>query len=315
MTNDRPQFRLELRPLFCFCGVCFWNTDKQGGMRMTVYADEAFLLNGAVDYLLLICAAKLGGGRIARLRLLAAALFGGLYAAAALFAPLGVLQGLPMKLVSLVIMLLIAFGAGRQTLRTGLLFLAAVCAFAGAAVLAAQLFGTGVLVLPGGTFYAVSVLGLLLLAGLLYMLCYTIFSCTAQHGGEIRTMTLLYGGNRVPVRALHDTGCTLRDPMTGERVLVAEADALRALLPDASITPAALADPAELLLRLKTRAPALPARLLSYKCVGTQAGLILCLRCEIQVRPGVRKRCLAAFSPTPVSDGGNYDALIGGTIG
>lgn len=284
-------------------------------MRMTVYADEAFLLNGVVDYLLLICAAKLGGGRIARLRLLAAALFGGLYAAAALFAPLGVLQGLPMKLVSLVIMLLIAFGAGRQTLRTGLLFLAAVCAFAGAAVLAAQLFGTGVLVLPGGTFYAVSVLGLLLLAGLLYMLCYTVFSCTAQHGGEIRTMTLLYGGNRVPVRALHDTGCTLRDPMTGERVLVAEADALRALLPDASITPAALADPAELLLRLKTRAPALPARLLSYKCVGTQAGLILCLRCEIQVRPGVRKRCLAAFSPTPVSDGGNYDALIGGTIG
>ena len=27
---------------------------------MTVYADEAFLLNGVVDYLLLICAAKLG---------------------------------------------------------------------------------------------------------------------------------------------------------------------------------------------------------------------------------------------------------------
>ena len=48
-------------------------------MRMTVYADEAFLLNGAVDYLLLICAAKLGGGRIARLRLLAAAVFGGLF--------------------------------------------------------------------------------------------------------------------------------------------------------------------------------------------------------------------------------------------
>ena len=36
---------------------------------MTVYADEAFLLNGAVDYLLLVCAAKLGGGRILRLRL------------------------------------------------------------------------------------------------------------------------------------------------------------------------------------------------------------------------------------------------------
>lgn len=316
MTNDRPQFRLECDLFFAFAAYAFEaRTNRGGGVQVTVYADEAFLLNGAVDYLLLICAAKLGGGRIARLRLLAAALFGGLYAAATLFAPLGVLPGLPMKLISLVVMLLIAFGASRQTLRTGLLFLAAGCAFAGAAVLAAQLFGTDVLVLPGGTFYAVSILGLLLLAGLLYMLCYTVFSCTAQHGGEIRSMTLLYGANHAPVRALHDTGCTLRDPMTGERVLVAEADALRALLPDVSITPAALADPAELLLRLKTRDPALPARLLSYKCVGTQAGLLLCLRCEIQVKPGVRKRCLAAFSPTPVSDGGNYDALIGGTIG
>ena len=31
-------------------------------MQVTVYADEAFFLNGAVDYLLLMCAAKLGGG-------------------------------------------------------------------------------------------------------------------------------------------------------------------------------------------------------------------------------------------------------------
>ena len=105
------------------------------------------------------------------------------------------------------------------------------------------------LVLPGGTFYAVSVLGLLLLAGLLYLLCYTVFSCAAQHGGEIRPMTLLYGANQVPIRALHDTGCTLRDPMTGERVLVAETGALQALLPDVPITrqdsPASWAAPAK----------------------------------------------------------------------
>ena len=263
---------------------------------MTVYADEAFLLNGAVDYLLLVCAAKLGGGRILRLRLALAAAFGGVYAAAALFPALAFLRQLPVKLASLAAMLLIAFGAGRGTLRTGALFFAAVCAFGGAAVAAAQLFGTGVLVLPGGTFYAVSGLGLLLLAGILYALCYTVFACTVQHGGEIRTLRLRLGGRSVQVRALHDTGCTLRDPMTGERVLVAEAGVLQALL-------------------LKTRDPALPARLLSYRSVGTQAGLLLCLRCEAQDGPGEMKRCLAAFSPTPVSDGGSYHALIGGEIG
>ena len=175
---------------------------------MTVYADEAFLLNGAVDYLLLVCAAKLGGGRILRLRLALAAAFGGVYAAAALFPALAFLRQLPVKLASLAAMLLIAFGAGRGTLRTGALFFAAVCAFGGAAVAAAQLFGTGVLVLPGGTFYAVSGLGLLLLAGILYALCYTVFACTVQHGGEIRTLQLCLGGRSVQVRALHDTGCT-----------------------------------------------------------------------------------------------------------
>ena len=108
---------------------------------------------------------------------------------------------------------------------------------------------------------------------------------------------------------------TWRDPMTGERVLVAEAGVLQALLPEAGVTPQALADPAALLLRLKTRDPALPARLLSYRSVGTQAGLLLCLRCEAQDGPGEMKRCLAAFSPTPVSDGGSYHALIGGEIG
>ena len=202
---------------------------------MTVYADEAFLLNGAVDYLLLICAAKLGGGRSRDCdcwqRLCSADCtrqrrcshrwrFAGTSdeAGESCYHAADRLRRRP------------ANAPHGPSVSGGSL------RFAGAAVLAAQLFGTGVLVLPGGTFYAVSVLGLLLLAGLLYMLCYTIFSCTAQHGGEIRTMTLLYGGNRVPVRALHDTGCTLRDPMTGERVLVAEADALRALLPDASIT-------------------------------------------------------------------------------
>ena len=169
--------------------------------------------------------------------------------------------------------------------------------------------------LPGGTFYAVSGLGLLLLAGILYALCYTVFACTVQHGGEIRTLQLRLGGRSVQVRALHDTGCTLRDPMTGERVLVAEAGVLQARLPEADVTPQALADPAALLLRLKTRDPALPARLLSYRSVGTQAGLLLCLRCEAQDGPGEMKRCLAAFSPTPVSDGGSYHALIGGEIG
>lgn len=281
---------------------------------MTVYADEAFLLNAAIDYLLLVCAAKLCGDRLLRLRLALAAAFGGAYAAAALLPALACLRQLPVKLLSVAGMLLIAFGAGRRLVRTGLVFFAAACAFAGAALVAAQVFGTGVLVLPGGTFYAVSFLGLLLLAALVYLLCDTVFACTVQHGGQIQPLTLLLNGRQAPIYALHDTGCTLKDPLSGEQVLVAEAASLQTLLPQAQITPDALKDPASLLLRLKTLFPALSVRLLHYRSVGVQTGLLLCLRCEVQTRTGKRRSCLVAFSPTPVSETGTYNALTGGTI-
>lgn len=289
-------------------------TGQEGGRAMTVYADEAFLLNGAVDYLLLRCAAGLGGGSQRRERLLLAAAFGGLYAAAALFAPLSVLQNPLMKLVSLGVMLLLAFGARQESLRAGVLFIAAACAFGGASLVCAQCFRTGVVVLPGGTYYAVSALGLVLLAGLCYGLCRTVFACTAQHGGEIHLVELYYDARQVTLRALHDTGCTLCDPISGERVIVAQAEALRALLPQVHFAPCDLEDAAQLLVRLRKQIPTLPVRLLRYQSVGTNAGLLLCLRCERKTRRG-RARCLVAFSPTPVSTNGSYDALMGGAMG
>lgn len=289
-------------------------TGTERGRAMTVYADEAFLLNGAVDYLLLHCAARLGGGTHVRVRLLLAAAFGGLYAAAALFAPLRVLHTAVCKLLALVVMVLLAFGARREAVRAGTLFVAAACAFGGAALICTQCFRTGVVILPGGSYYAVSALGLVLLAALCYGLCRTVFSCTAQHGGEVNTVQLRFGKQQVTLRTLHDTGCTLCDPVSGERVLVAQLSALRALLPQIQLPPEALQDAAGLMLRLREQEPTLPLRLIRYQSVGTCAGLLLCLRCEMLTRRGSR-RCLVAFSPTPVSADGSYDALTGGTMG
>ena len=47
-----------------------------------VYLDEVFLLNGIIDYLLLLCAARLAGEPLRRPRMALAAALGGLYAAA-----------------------------------------------------------------------------------------------------------------------------------------------------------------------------------------------------------------------------------------
>ena len=53
-------------------------------------------------------------------------------------------------------------------------------------------------------------------------------------------------------------------------------------------------------------------RLLPYRSVGVDRGLLLALRVDRAVFDGVeRGPLLVALSPTPVSDGGGYRALVG----
>ena len=96
-------------------------------------------------------------------------------------------------------------------------------------------------------------------------------------------------------------------------VLVVEADSVGPLLPPSvRPVPADLRDPAGALERMED-----PwrrrFRLLPYRSVGVDQGLLLALRLDkVQVDGEDRGPMLAALSPTPVSDGGAYRALLGG---
>ena len=108
-------------------------------------------------------------------------------------------------------------------------------------------------------------------------------------------------------------GNTLTDPATGRPVLVAEADSLEELLPPGLRPgPAELRDPAGVLERLEDGPWRLRFRLLPYRAVGVERGLLLALRMDrVQVGEEDRGPMLAALSPTPVSDGGAYRVLVG----
>ena len=80
-----------------------------------IYVDTLFLLNAIVDYLLLLCSARLAGERLSRLRFALGALLGGLYAVA-LFLPGFGFLGRPLcRLSAAVLMVLTAFGAVSYT--------------------------------------------------------------------------------------------------------------------------------------------------------------------------------------------------------
>ena len=281
-----------------------------------IYVDTLFLLNALVDYLLLLASARLAGEPLARLRFAAGAVLGGGYAAAIFLPGLAFLAHPLCRLAWAVLMVLTAFWRSRRLLRQLLIFLALSCAFGGG-VLAVGLLGGRGLSLPGGVLYTGMDLKMVLLSAAgCYGLLTLVFQRAGRHagpGGELRPVRLTLGERRVELTALVDTGNTLTDPATGRPVLVAEADSVEELLPPGIRPEAAeLRDPAGVLERMEE-----PwrrrFRLLPYRAVGVERGLLLALRLDkVQVGEEDRGPMLAALSPTPVSDGGNYRALLGG---
>ena len=120
-------------------------------------------------------------------------------------------------------------------------------------------------------------------------------------------------GRKSQVLALFDTGNTLRDPITGRPAVVVEWEVLAQLFPeDCRPDAGALADPVRWVQRLDRDDWKGRFRLLSYRSVGVEYGLLLAVRTDWIEVNGVRwEGILAALSPTPVSDRGRYRALVG----
>lgn len=266
----------------------------------TVYIDEVFFLNALVDYLLLLCAAKLAGEELRRWAFALAALLGGLYAALMFLPGWGFLSHPLCKLCAGVLMALVAYGRSRRLLRVGLTFLGTAAAFGGG-VLALQLL-SGAPVVP-------DLKGVCLSAAGCYAFLTLLFRRGTRHGGgELAQVKLTRRGRSCQLTALVDTGNTLTDPLTGKSVMVAQAEAVRSLFPAGECpTPEELQDP---LSAMEKRGAGW--RLVPYRAVGVDRGLLLACRVDsAQVSGEDRGPLLVALSPTTVSDGGGYTALLG----
>lgn len=281
---------------------------------MTVYVDLLFGVNAVINYLLLRGSAAIGGFPAKRCRLWLAAAVGGLYAVAAALPGLQRLGTAAGQALCAALMLLVAFGWKRATVKQGLFFLALSFAFGGVVLLTVQLLEPDLVFLRGRAYYAVSTPALLLLAGLCYGLAAVVLAgCGTHTGGDVAAMKLTLNGKTAELQALRDTGNTLRDPVTGQGVLVAGWQVLDRLLPEAGLEAEQFQDPVSLMERLSVRYPQLRFRLVPYRAVGVASGLLLAVRCQGRVK-GREEELLAAFSPTEVSAGGRFEALLGGVI-
>ncbi len=257
---------------------------------MRVYVDLVVLLNVLVDFLLLLGTNRLTGFPAEWRRLIPASLLGGVYAGACLLPGFHFLGNVLWRLVSLGLMSGIAFGWDGSALRRCGIFVLLTMALGG---LVSSLRSDRIIVI-------------LLSAGVIWLLCRVGFGSNTV-GREYVPLEIRHGEKTLRLVALRDTGNTLRDPITGEGVLILEGKAARELT---GLTEEQLKKPLETM----ASRPIPGLRLIPYHSVGQGAGMLLCLRMK-EVKVG-QKQCavLIALAPEGIGRGEGFQALTGGVI-
>ena len=284
-------------------------------MVTVVYIDRVVVLNLAVDYLLLMTTAALAGTPLRRLRFGICAACGALYAAAVFLLP--VLAYPLCRVAAGVVMALCAFGREVRPWRMTALFWLLAGGLAGLLLALGLLAGS-----PQGIVrrvYYADISWLVLLGGALgfYGLLCAVFRQTARHErGELMDIDVVVKGRRCRLRALRDNGNTLRDPIRGQPVLVAEAAALGELWPaEAAKVLCSHAAPEVKMAQLHRAGVDIPFVLLPFRAVGTEGGLLLACRSDyVQIGRRTMLHTLVALTDVQVGAGG-YQALWGGQKG
>ena len=278
---------------------------------MVIYLDEVFFVNTAVNGLLLQTAVDLTGGETRRWRLWAGAGLGGVCAVLACVPALAWLGTLPGAALIFAGLCLLAYGWRGAAWKRWLWFFGVSCAFAGLTLGVCGLAGIAADPRDGRVYYRITGRLLVLLAAAVWGGVRLLLDRFALHrGGELARLELCLGGRTAACTALRDTGNTLTDPLTGERVPVVCWRLAARLLPELGLTGAQFEDPGGLLARLGAAAPALRLRLIPYRAVGTAGGVLLGVAMDaviVDSQPVTAR--LVAFSPTALSDNGAYEAL------
>jgi len=268
-----------------------------------IYIDVLFLINTAANYLLLLASAKICDIYTLRRRLFLAALTGGIYSILAAIPDYAILNTLGAKAACAVLMTLISFGFRKEFLRILCIF-SSVSAALGGIVYAISLGSDGVFTTPGLRSLAISFLCAIAVVA-------SVFRRSGKAATETHKIQISCFGKTTELTAFVDTGNNLKDPLSGAPVIIVGISDIKPLLPRELYRLVSTLPPAEAMEALSGTVHADKFRLLPYSAVGLEHSMLLALRAEVKTDGKPSPKTLIALSPTKVSDGGAYSALMG----
>lgn len=276
----------------------------------TVYIDILFGVNFAINISLILCTGYITKRKSGNLRLFASAGIGALYSCFIFIFNIDALFSLGMRIAVACLMMVTAFGTCRiipfaklvlsflgTTLALGMLMLS-VLYFSPVGI---RLGG----VIRNGVFYFhIPIRYMLLCSGGVYVLIYLgeklIKKSSARSFARVTVKRL---DKIVELRALIDTGNMLKDPISGKKVLIAEADKLSPLF-DFDI---------ENIFSDDTLPDVLPEgfRLIPFSSIGKQNGMMMAFVPDtVTVESSPQNDIITAVFNGSLSQSGDYDALI-----
>lgn len=251
---------------------------------------SVMILKFFVDFLLLLGTNRLAGFTPGWRRSGAAAAIGALFSGVCVSGAYSLLSHGVWRALITIVMVVTAFGWNSSAVKRGGIYLLLSFALEGAA----------------------SGMGkdqnwkLLAACGCICLLCYLGLGGIGS-GRTYVPLCISHGDTTVSVIALRDTGNTLRDPVTGQQVLVVGAEIATKLT---GLTVEQLRAPLETL----AQKPLAGLRLIPYRTIGQSGGLLLAMRFE-NVRIGTKSTsAIVAFAPETVGEGDCYRALTGGNL-
>ncbi|CEP69504.1 Peptidase U4, sporulation factor SpoIIGA [Moorella glycerini] len=292
-----------------------------------VYLDVLLAINLVMDYLILWTTARLGQLATTGWRLLAGAAVGAVYSLAILFPGGEWEQVLLVKILFSVIMVLVAFFPlnGQRFLQALVYFYLAAFAMGGA-MLGAIYLASGEAATPviGGTLVLVHnirytwLLVAVAAAGMLAVLGTGWLKKNFWQQVLRLPVIITFAGRQRALKALVDTGNSLRDPLTQRPVIIVEYSALKGLLPEEIIKHYSSQEEPDLESLVKSLASSpwvTRLRLLPYHSLGQSQGMLLGLRPdEVIVITNERmikiKDVIVGLYRERLSPEGNYRALL-----
>lgn len=254
---------------------------------MPGYLYVVMMLNFLVNFLLILGTNRLSGFPPEWRRSAFAAAAGGLYGGVCMIPGFHFLMNTLWRMMSLLLIGLIAFGSSRNMMKRSGIF-----------ILLSMALGWVVTGLSGENFWMTAIV-----SGIVCLLCRLGFSGSVA-AKEFVPVKIAHEGNVVSMIALKDTGNFLKDPLTGESVMVIGAQTAMHLL---GLNREQLLAPLETLAGSSIRG----LRLIPYRSIGG-SGMLLAKRfADVQI--GDRKgSAIVAFAPEAIGRGEGYQALTGG---